>query len=310
MSRPEPTNIAASVVARLRQLRTGTPDGFETLLIRYALERFLYRLSRSRHSDRFLLKGAMLFPLWLGDRVRSTRDLDLMSFGPCGADTLASIFGEICSVPVEDDGLLFRVETLRVEENRLELRYGGLRVRFRAALGKSDIPVLVDIGFGDAVPSVPEPANYPTLLAFPAPVVRPYPAESVIAEKFQAMVVLGAINSRLKDYHDIAFLAGRFSFRGASLAKALEATFARRSTELPDAVPPALTAAYHEDPIHWRDWGTFLRKNGIPEEGWTLSDACAQIERFLMPVVGAVRDGQAPPDVWEDGSWSTGSGQA
>jgi hypothetical protein len=293
------------VHARLRGLRADSHDDYQTLLIRFALERFLYRLTRSGYADSFLVKGGMLFPLWAGDSQRPTRDLDLLGFGPSDAESLRAAITGICIVDVEDDGLEFRADTVRVEEIRREAPYGGIRVRMRASLGRSVIPIVVDIGFGDAVVAPPRPVAYPTLLPFPAPLIRPYPAESVIAEKFQAMVALGEVNSRLKDYYDIAFLCRRFPFPGATLAEALQATFDRRQTRLPLEIPPALTQAYYADPIHMRDWTALLRKIRIPAAEWSLGAVCAQIEAFLMPVAQSLRSGAAQPGRWEAGGWST-----
>ena len=186
---------------------------------RYALERLLYRLSISPHRDRFILKGAMLFVTWIADPFRPTRDLDLLGSGDNGAEAIAETFRVICAQPVADDGVIFDVASLEAAPIREEVEYGGVRVRTTAAIAGARIPIQVDIGFGDAVTPAPVEIDYPTLLDAPAPHLRAYPIETVVAEKFEALVALGMANSRLKDFYDLWLIAQTFEFRRSSLSK-------------------------------------------------------------------------------------------
>ena len=201
---PEETkNVGASVRARLRNLSRETGQSFELILTRYALERLLYRLSRSAHADRFVLKGAMLLTSWFKDPHRATRDLDLLGFGDPSPDAMIAAFKEILATDTED-GVRFDSGAVRVDRIREELKYGGLRLRTTASISGARIAVTIDVAFGDALEPGAEVIDYPCMLDLPAPRLRAYARESVIAEKFQAMVALGRANSRMKDFYDLA----------------------------------------------------------------------------------------------------------
>ena len=217
------TNVAASVHARLLNRAKAEGRPFNELLQYYATERFLYRLSRSPHADRFVLKGALLMLVWLGETIRPTRDADLLGFGEITEESLTRIFTDVCNVDVEPDGLVFP-SSIRVAPIRPEDDYGGLRATLRARLGKARLHVQVDVGIGDAVSPDPTWLEYPTLLDFPQPRLRAYRQETVIAEKFHAMVVLGAANSRMRDFFDVYALAERQRFEGEVLVTALRAS--------------------------------------------------------------------------------------
>jgi hypothetical protein len=254
----EPRNIGASVRARLLdRARAGRLD-FQILLTRYALERLLYRLSVSRHRDRFILKGAMLFATWIPDPFRSTRDLDLLGQGDSGTDSIADTFRAICVEPVAADGVLFDATALQATPIREEMLYGGIRVRTTATIDGARIPIQVDIGFGDVVTPAPVEIDYPTLLGNPAPHLRAYPVETVVAEKFEALTTLGIANSRLKDFYDLWLIAQTFELRQAALIQAVHRTFERRGTRLPLDTPAGLSDAFV---TAWdRQWSAFLRR--------------------------------------------------
>lgn len=198
-----------------------------------SIERLLYRLSISPYRDRFVLKGAMLFSLWADALYRATGDLDLLGAGENAPDRVAATFLEILAAPVDDDGIIFRPETLRAAEARAEDEYAGIRLDFVAELAGARLPIHVDIGYGDAITPGAIEIDYPSMLDQPTARPRAYPPETVVAEKFQVMVALGMINTRLKDFYDLWAIAGAFEFDGATLAQAIAATFARRETELP-----------------------------------------------------------------------------
>jgi Nucleotidyl transferase AbiEii toxin, Type IV TA system len=164
--------------------------------------------------------------------ARGTRDLDLLGFGDASEERIFGIFREVLAIAV-DDGVAFDLDALQVALIREELEYGGIRLRGAASLSGARIAVVVDIGFGDSVEPGLETIDYPSLLDFPAPRLRAYAPETVIAEKFQAMVALGRANSRMKDFYDIWVLTKTFDFAPDRLALAIAATFARRQTAIP-----------------------------------------------------------------------------
>ena len=239
-------DIGASVRARLLALAREKGQAFDLLLTRYALERLLYRLSVSPYCDRFVLKGAMLITTWFNDPHRATRDVDLLGYGDPSPELMLATFREIVSIAA-DDGLTFDTDALRVDLIREELEYGGLRLRTTAALAGARISIVIDVGFGDAVEPGIEEIDLPVLLDLPSPHIRAYSRETVIAEKFQAMIALGRANSRMKDFYDVWVLGKSYDFNDDHLAQAIAATFDRRATPLPDALPDALTAAFARD---------------------------------------------------------------
>ncbi len=273
-------NLGASVRARLLKLSKENGQSFDLVLTRFALERLLFRLSQSPHADRFVLKGAMLMMSWFDDPHRGTRDLDLLGFGDPSEDAMLATFRDILTQDVED-GVVFDPDTLRVDRIREVLDYGGLRLRAIASVGGARINLTIDIGFGDAMEPGAEVVDYPVMLDLPAPRLRAYARETVIAEKFQAMVALGRANSRMKDFYDIWILSRSFSFDDDRLAQAIAATFARRETAGPTALPDALTPAFAADEQKQRQWRAFVEDLSIsPGE---LDDVIEGLSVFLMP---------------------------
>lgn len=279
-----PKNLAASVKARLLTLARSRGETFNDLLTRYSIERLLYRLGRSKHADRFLLKGAMLFVLWDDRMPRPTRDVDLLAFGSTDAEDVIARFREIVRTEVEPDGLKFDEDTVSAEELRDDEAYRGLRVKLIARLGKADIPLQIDLGTGDAVTPEPVDADFPALLDFPAPHVRAYPIYTVVAEKFEAMVSLGVRNTRMKDFFDVRFLAGRFTFDGATLHKAIRATFERRKTEL-SASPYPLSDAFAVEPDKQTQWTAFLRRNDLEKAQPSFAAVIRELRHFVGPAL-------------------------
>jgi hypothetical protein len=257
------TTNPASIKHRLLNLARERHDEFQLVLTRYALERLLYRLGSSRYADQFVVKGALLFSLWEGSPHRATRDLDLLGYGPNDVERLQEIFRDLCRLPIQGDGLLFAADTVHGAPIREDQEYGGIRIQLLAMLGKAQIPLLIHIGFGDAITPAPDEVTFPTLLDLPAPHVRAYPRETVVAEKFEAMVRLGMANSQMKDFYDLWILAKEFVFEGALLSRALAATFARRGTPLPSAVPLPLSPEFYEANAKQAQWQGFLRKGRL-----------------------------------------------
>lgn len=277
-------NIGASVRARLLQQSRKSGQSFDLVLTRFALERLLFRLGQSRYSDRFVLKGAMLFMSWFDDPHRGTRDLDLLGFGDPEPEAMLATFREILADDAHD-GVSFDVDALRVDRIREELEYGGLRLKTTASISGARISLSIDIGFGDALEPGAEMLDYPTLLEFPAPRLRAYARETVIAEKFQAMVALGRANSRMKDFYDIWILSRSFAFDDDRLARAIAATFARRGTEIPSGLPDALTRDFAADEQKQRQWKAFI--GDVALDPGTLADVIDDLSAFLLPHAAA-----------------------
>ena len=279
-------DIGASVRAQLLALSREKGQAFDLLLTRYALERLLYRLSVSPYRDRFVLKGAMLFTMWFDDPHRATRDVDLLGYGDPSPEPMLATFREICSIAT-DDGLTFDIDALRVDLIREELEYGGLRLRTSAALASARISIVIDIGFGDAVEPGIEEIDLPVLLDLPVPHLRAYSRETVIAEKFQAMVAFGRANSRMKDFYDVWVLGKSCDFKDDRLAQAIAATFDRRGTPLPDVLPDALTAEFARDEAKRRQWNAFSADLVIATGPFEA--VIYDLANFLMPKVAQAR---------------------
>jgi hypothetical protein len=300
-----PRNLAASTRQRLLNLSKTSGTDYNQLLIRYAIERFLYRLSLSSHRDAFILKGAMLFSLWEGSPHRPTQDLDLLGFGDRSLVRLASVFREICATPAEDDGWTFEPATVEAEDIRTLAEYGGVRVRLTGTLGGAVVRVQADIGFGDVVTPPATSASYPSLLGLPGPQLRTYPRETVVAEKLEAIVKLGMLNTRHKDYYDLRHLARRFDFEGGPLARAIAATFARRGTPLAAEIPIGLTAAFAQDPKKQAQWSAFCRRLGEKNRPG-LPDVVAEVETFVAAPLRAAARSEAFTGAWApQGPWTS-----
>lgn len=273
------TGRAASIQARLLTRAKARGEDFSLVLSRYAVERFLYRLSISPARDRYWLKGALLFDLWFDVPHRPTRDADFLGFGPADTETLASVVREICGIS-GDDGMEFDPASIKIEEIREQASYGGLRVRLVGLLGKSRCSVQLDVGYGDAVTPGPDEIVYPTLLDDqPAPRLRAYPRATVVAEKVEAMVSLGMANTRMKDYFDVRALAREGTLEAGLLGDAIAATFARRETALPLDVPLGLSEEFARDAVKLNQWKAFLRKNQL--DAPALEEVVAEVRDFL-----------------------------
>lgn len=222
------SNMAASVRTRLLGIAKTQESDFNQVLVRFALERILYRLSQSEHARRFLLKGALLFTLWYDMPHRATRDADLLGFGASDLESVAQVFREIAAISV-NDGIVFDPASVATEEIRKEAGYGGVRVTIAGELAKARCKTQIDVGFGDAVTPGPVDSVYPVLLNdLPAPRLRVYPTYTVVAEKLHAIALLGMTNSRVKDYFDLSVLLERETLDADLLAQAIKATFERR----------------------------------------------------------------------------------
>lgn len=297
----KPANLTASVLARLRNVARAKNTDYQFILRRYAIERLLYRLSISEHRDKFVLKGAMLFTAWLGDPFRPTQDLDLLGHGDPGTSSIEAAFRVICQTVAEEDGLVFDSNGLGVEPIREDQQYGGVRAKTTAFLGRTRIPVQVDIGFGDVITPAVQELEFPPLLAPEGPRLKAYPKETVVAEKLQAIVMLGRANSRMKDFYDLLALSRLFDFEGQILASAIRATFERRHTVIPNATPQGLDKNFAEDQEKQRQWAAFVRREPLIIAAPSLRKATEAIREFALPPLTAAASVSIFDARWRDG---------
>lgn len=296
-------NVAASVRQRLMNSAVASGRPFQEVLQYFAMERFLYRLSQSPHAERFILKGALLFNLWGAPSSRPTRDIDLLGRLNNSVDALVPVFRDVCLLAVEPDGLVFAVETVAGQTIKEDADYSGVRVTFQASLENARVPMQIDVGFGDTVVPDAAFADYPTILDHAQPRLRAYPRETVVAEKFEAMVKLGQLNSRLKGFFDLWLLSRQFEFDGRLLSEAIARTFENRRTAM-SAVPIALTAAFANDPIKQTQWKGFVRKSRLEIAPAEFPVVVEALGHFLGPLASALTTGQGFALSWHpSGPW-------
>jgi Nucleotidyl transferase AbiEii toxin, Type IV TA system len=299
-------NIPASVREKLRKVARERNADFGLILVKYGLERILYRLSQSTYRNIFILKGALLFELWTDQRYRPTRDADFLASGDNSPDRFAQIFRELCAMDTEPDGLRFDSDSVIAERISEGADYKGVRVTFTAYLDRAKIPIQIDIGFGDSVTPAPVEENYPTLLESSSPRLLTYPKESVVAEKLEAMVKLGIANTRMKDFYDLDVLSHTFPFDGKTLAEAVRNTFKRRGTELPaGGIPLAFTPEFYDDANKNLQWNAFSQKNRTYIELIAFKIVVGRIAEFLIPITTTAQQNIAFAQHWKPGGpWS------
>lgn len=278
---------------------------FEQALQYYAIERFLFRLSQTSWAEHLIVKGAVMFRVWDAAVARPTRDVDFLGRLQSTPEAIEAIVRECLAVEVGDDGLEFS-DVIDVAEAMLDDRYPGVRVRIRGELAGARFVLRLDIGAGDAVVPAPGWVDYPPLLDLPAPRILAYRPETAVAEKFESMVDLGLVNSRLKDFYDLWMLSGRLSFDGQTLADASAATFRARGTVLPTSAPAAVTAAFAEQGATadmWRAYRSRLATSGI-EAPAELAEVVSAVGDFVMPPAATAARGEAFDASWvADEGW-------
>jgi hypothetical protein len=294
-------NLPASVARRLLNRAKQTGDDYQTLFANFCFERFLYRVGTSTVRDRFVLKGAMLLRLWAERPYRATRDLDLLRRGDGSFDAIREDMRTICNTPVEPDSVTFDAGSVRIGTIRAEEEYAGTRATLPARCGTARLNLQIDMGLADSVWPAPEPCAYPALLDFPAPDVLAYPREAVIAEKFEAMVMLGDRNSRIKDFFDLHYLATHFEFDRATLAEAVSRTFTRRGTPIPQIDPIALTPDYWQNPSRPAQVRAFARRARLSVPASPGEEFCRILSAFLLPIVQDLRRGERSNGTWPSG---------
>lgn len=295
--------MTASVRQKLRNLARARNEDFDYVLRQYVMQRLLYRLSCSQCSNQFLLKGALLFWVWNGDFHRPTRYIDLLSFGDNDVSHLVDVFCRILKVD-NNDGLVFDTDSINGVEIKEDADYPGVRLTGFSNLAKARIPYQIDIGYGDAVSPEPEKAFLPSFLDFPQPQLRVYPVYVVIAEKFQAMVMLGIANSRMKDFYDIKTIACTMKLDGHILFGAIKATFERRKTDIKRQSLYVFSNEFKKDKGKQTQWAAFINKNEL-DNGIDFSEVVGEIEQFLEPVYQAIAEHRDYNHQWlaEDFKW-------
>ncbi len=297
-----------SIRQRLRNELRARGEDVTLGLQRYAVERFLYRLGRSRHRGRFVLKGATLFAIW-GTAYRPTRDIDFTGYGSSDPQDVISAFREIFHTPDDVDQLIFDGDAITADPIRDGSEYDGLRLRVRARLGESDISIQVDVGFGNAIVPGPEEKEYRTILGDPPPRILAYSTESVVAEKTHAMVTLGARNSRYKDFYDLHAIARGFAFERSTLVRAASATFERRATPITPGTPAALTGPFYAIDSRAQQWRAYVTRNRLDRVPAGFQLVGDVVIGFLGPVWEDLGSGRVPAGDWPPGGPGGGSNE-
>jgi predicted nucleotidyltransferase component of viral defense system len=296
-------DIGASVRQRLLNRARAEGRPFQELLQYFAMERFLYRLAKSSFADRFVLKGALLLTAWKAPVTRPTIDIELAGRTSNELEHIRSVIAELCQLNPEPDGVEFDSASIEVRRIKEDAAYEGVRVRFNATLGKARIPMQVDIGFGDVIVPKPIEVEYPAMLEFPPPVLRAYPKETVVAEKLEALTMLGMLNSRMKDYYDMALLARLYSFDGGLLVEAIRSTFRHRGTAV-ERKPVGLTESFSSDPARAVQWRAFVRRSRLDSE-WELEKIVEQVRLLASePLAAAAEDSPLDRNCRPGGPWS------
>lgn len=300
-------DMEASVRARLLQLARSRGEDFQLLLTRYANERFLFRLAQSPHRSRFVLKGAVLLTIWTREPYRTTRDVDLLGYGNLNLASIRQVFAEILAVKIGDDGIVFDAEALEVGPIREEQEYGGVRIFVRAYIAGARVRLQIDVGFGGVITPEAMEVEYPTLLDSPPLKLLAYPPETVVAEKLEAIVRLGLVNTRMKDFYDLVILLQMFEFEGNVLVRAIRKTFDRRRTPIPSGRPVGLSDEFASDADKHAQWMAFARKTEARDAD-SLESAVSRIEKFVAQPLAI----SGSNDPWEahwpkGGPWSESS---
>lgn len=288
-------NVAASIRQKLLNKSKADNRPFNEILQYYAMERFLYRLSQSKHVNRFILKGALMLQVWESSQYRPTMDIDMLGKTSNQIDSIVQQVKDVIEVTVESDGIEFNAQSITADKITEDADYEGVRVSFEGTLDNAKIPMQIDIGFGDKVHPQPTKSDMPTILKLPKPHILCYSKESAIAEKFEAMVKLGEINSRMKDFYDIWLLSRQFDFNGEDLAKAITLTFNQRSTEIPENIEFFSGDFATSKQTQWQAFRNRLKQDFIPEY---FIDVINHNDVFLNPIIKSINDAYTYTATW------------
>ncbi len=292
-------NIEASIKAKLQNKAKETNRSYAEVLRCFGMERFLYRFSKSKYVDKFVLKGALLFIAWDIPERRITLDIDFLARFDNEVTAIEAVIKDICHVDVNSDGLKFDSKTVVVRKIKEDADYEGVRVKFIGFLNSAHIPMQIDVGFGDIVYPKTKVINYPVILDLPKPLLNGYPKESVISEKFEAMIKLGLLNSRMKDFYDIWVIMRQFEFKGIHLVQAIKKTFNHRKTDTPQSKPLFVDEIYDEKSDRQVLWSAFLKARYIQHAPKTLSVTAKEIEKFLIEPILAINNNIKFEKIWK-----------
>lgn len=283
-------NIEASIKAKLKNKSKELNRPFVEILHYYGMERFLYRLSKSKYADKFILKGALLFTVWNVPERRTTLDIDFLARFNNEVTAIETVIKDVCHIEVSPDGLKFDPQTVEGRKIKEDADYEGVRIKLIGFLNRAQIPIQIDFGFGDIVHPRTKIIDYPVILDLPRPHLNGYPQESVISEKFEAMIKLGALNSRMKDYYDLWLMIRQLEFKGTHLVEAIKKTFKHRETDIPQSKPLFTNEIFDEKSDRQMLWNGFVEKGKIQHAPATLSETAKEIENFLIKPVSAINN--------------------
>lgn len=277
---------ADSIKSKLRNLAAKENKPFDYLLMHYFIERLLYRLSISDYADNFILKGGLLLYAMLFGDARATRDVDFLAKRIENTpEELIDIFGKICVIEV-DDAVTFDFSTISAQRIKEDADYEGVRIKLTGYLDKSRQVLQFDIGYGDVVVPGPLEVDYPSLLDMECPRLKAYSRESIIAEKFEAMLALAEVNSRMKDFYDIYVLSRAYDFEGYTLYEAIRQTLVRRGTPL-ERVPTIFSDTFAHDKEKQTQWNAFQKRIQVAQN-LSFQDTLVRIKMFLSPIYESI----------------------
>lgn len=290
-------DLAASVKARLMKISKKEARAFNTISLLYMQERLLYRLSLSKYKNRFILKGGLLLFSMNNFKGRPTRDIDFLADDISNElENIRETFIGICGIQC-DDGITYDIDGITVERIKEDAEYEGVRVKLKSFLGKASETVQIDIGFGDIVIPNPVEMTFPTLLESEMPQIMAYSKESIIAEKFQAMVSLNVYNSRMKDFYDIYDMITKDEFEYNNLVNAIKETFSKRKTDI-SIYSSIFTSEFINNTERNRMWNNFLKRIGVTKK-LVYSDVMGILDKFLSPVCKGIIDNKVQNSIWD-----------
>ncbi len=296
-------NLAASIHQRLLNSAKKSGRPFNELLQYYVIERFIFRLAQSPYEKNYLLKGALMFFAWNTKLPRPTKDVDLLGEINSSLDVIIDTMKKICQQKVKQDGISFHSESISATRITEDVEYEGARIRIPGNLGTIRVSIQIDIGFGDVITPKAIRFDYPTILGSPSPSIRGYSKESIISEKFHAMVKLGVLNSRMKDFYDIWWLSQQFYFKGLTLSSALRKTFENRKTEI-ISHPVVFQKSFASDKSKQDQWRAFIQRTKIRDVPENFIVVLNELKAFIDPLIIALINKKAMPRAWKpSGPW-------
>ena len=297
MSKAKIKDLPASIHDRLLQQARASGRPLNELLQYYAIERFLYRLTYSPYADQFVLKGALLFRVWGLPAFRPTRDIDLLGYTSNDVENLVAIVRDVCKMDVPEDGIHFDPKSVKGERIKEDAEYAGVRLKFIGLLGRIRLNMQIDIGFDDVVSPAPVVKPYPVILSMPAPALRSYPPEAVVAEKLQATIYLGSANSRMKDIYDLWMLSENIEFIGEMLQEAIRLTFEHRDTDIPENEPVAFLERFAGE--KQEQWQAFLKTSAIMDAPDKFELILTRLREFILPIFESLQKDMRFKKTWK-----------